>query len=52
MKICVSGVGLLSCLCMRVIELREDVDERWAIQGPERDPAAFLESGDEAGGAR
>lgn len=43
----VSGAGVLSCLFMREIELRTDMDEEWAIQAPEKDPAASLESGGE-----
>ena len=41
----VSGVGLLSCLFMREVELRTDMDEQWALKEPERDSVGVIEEG-------
>ena len=41
----ISCAGLLSCLFMQEIRLREDMDEQWAIQVPKRDLVHSLEAG-------
>ena len=32
----ISGVGLLTCLLMREVEMRESMDEQWGIQPEEK----------------
>ncbi|KAH9944243.1 iron permease [Epithele typhae] len=35
----ISGLGLLSCLLMKEVDMRTDVDEQWALEGKEKKPA-------------
>lgn len=43
----ISGAGLLSCLLMKEIELRTDMDEKWGLQEREKNKVPSLENGKE-----
>ncbi|TFK91566.1 iron permease [Polyporus arcularius HHB13444] len=43
----VSAVGLLSCLLMKEVELRTDMDEKWGLQEREKNKEPSLETGKE-----
>ena len=47
----VCGAGLLSCLLLREVPMRKDMDERWALQQNEereKDQGIVLEEGKRA----